>query len=324
MIILILFYFIQSIDSLMPTLFIPGIGGSRLVKNGIEIWPPDIKYLLMNPEKYKNIIKYDKELKTFPFGHKNSIDIYSPYMKLFVKEDPFHKIQQIPNIHMIPYDFRLVDADNYISEFNKKLKQYIEELDVPIRCIAHSTGGLLFHYFLYCQNPEWKKKYIHHVYNVNVPFTGTIMSLQQVIQLTLYHIIAKDILFSFGGIILNFPRNRDILTVDGELTDYIDYFKIHEQYEIYNRFRYITNTFSIANDVKTTIVYSTTSSIITPIHIKVENGITSIIYGEGDGIVPLESILYCKTWSQPSTEFVHIKNTLHSDILYSNDFLNLL
>ena len=87
--------FLTTTHSLIPTLFIPGLGGSRLVKNGVDIWPPDMKMLLLSPEKFKNIIKYDTTLQTMSFGNKDSINIYSNYMKLFIKNYPFEKINQI-------------------------------------------------------------------------------------------------------------------------------------------------------------------------------------------------------------------------------------
>lgn len=318
--------FLTTSYSLMPipTLFIPGLGGSRLIKNGVNIWPPDVKMLLLGPEKLKNIIKYDNTLQTMSFGNKESINIHSNYMKLFIKNYPFEKINQIKNIHMIPYDFRLTHKEEYILSFNDKLKKYIEMLDSPIQFLTHSSGGLLCHYFLHCQTQQWKKKYIHHVYNVNVPFTGTIMVLKQVLYNTIYDIIAKDFLISLGGVIMNFPRNADILTIDNEPRDYVDYYGLHKEYEIYRNTEFMSKTYSISTNVKTTIIYSTMNPLNTPVHICINNGKTKLIYGEGDGIVSLDSMLYPKIWSESSTEFIHIHNKSHTDILSSDELLNLL
>ena len=246
------------------------------------------------------------------------------FMKLFIKNYPFEKINQIPNIHMIPYDFRLTNKEEYISAFNDKLKKYIELLDCPIQFLTHSSGGLLCHYFLHCQTSKWKKKYIHHVYNVNVPFAGTLMVLKQVLHNTIYDIIAKDFLVSLGGVIMNFPKNDDILTINNEPKNYVDHYGLHKEYEIYKNTEFMSKTYSIWTDVKTTIIYSTTQELITPLHICIDDGITDFIYGEGDGIVSLDSMLYPKIWSQSSTEFLHIHNKSHTDVLNSDELLKLL
>jgi len=319
---------IYSSSALIPTLFIPGLGGSRLKKNGISIWPPDIKWMLLNPEKYKNVLQYDTELETLPFGDNNAVSIYSNYMKLFIKSDPFKKILLYPKLHTIPYDFRLIHQRPYILSFNARLKEYIESFDEPIQCVAHSSGGLLFHYFLNCQTKEWKNKHIKEVYNVNVPFTGTIYSLKQITQSCIFDFISKDFLFSMGCVIMNLPNQQfmhSLLFVDSEERNYIEYFGLQKEYEIYKMNEDIINTFSVTNGVKTTIVYSTTDTPKTPITININNDKSvSLIYGEGDGVISLSSMLHPKIWSQPNLDFVHIKNVLHTDVLASDEFMELI
>ena len=316
-----------------PILFIPGLGGSRLQKNGISIWPPDIKWMLLNPEKYRDMLLHDNELQTLQFGNKKSVDIYSNYMKLFIKTNPFEKILALENLHAIPYDFRNIDRQ-YILSFNAKLKSYIEEFDEPIKCVTHSSGGLIFHYFLHCQTSKWKKKYIKEVFNVNVPFTGTICSLKQVTQSTIYDFISNIFLFSMGCVIMNFPdkkyMNNPVLIVNNIEKDYIEYFGLQKENEIYRQNEDIINTFSVTNGVKTTIIYSTTTELITPttIHINNNNDLKkdsmTIIYGEGDGLIPLSSMLHPKIWSRSDLDIVHIKDILHTDVLCSDELISII
>ena len=151
------------------------------------------------------------------------------------------------------------------------------------------------------------------------------MTIQQAIRLTMYDVLAKNFLFSLGCILLNLPnRNTPILYVDGEERDYVQYYHLEKEYEAYQMNKDMIDTFSLDNGVKTSIIYSSTDEKITPININIKNGISTLEYGEGDGLITLESMLYPRKWSQPKLEFIHIANEQHTDILSSDELINLI
>ena len=76
------------------------------------------------------------------------------------------------------------------------------------------------------------------------------------------------------------------------------------------------------NNVKTIIVY--TSDKPTPQLITINNNKMKIIYGPGDGVVPLNSLLVPKKWTQHNLEFIHLPNFEHSNIFFSDQLINII
>jgi len=309
-----------------PILLFPGLGGSRLIKGTIDIWPPKIKYYLFNKKEWKNNIIYDdKNVTTLNFGDKNSLDLHTnlPYL---IKKNLFEDIMKYDNTYPIPYDFRLIHNQNYINEFYTKLESYIENFNEPVNCLTHSSGGLLLHYFLCNKSDEWKKQHIKSIINVNVPFAGVTVSLKEIIQTSLYcKLIGKDVLISLGGLILNLPNKdiiKPILIIDGKEENYFDYFKLDKEKILYENNHEMIKSFSKPSGVHTIIVY--TSEIDTPSIISIKKNKINIINGPGDGTVPLPSLLYPRKWKQENLEFYHLPNYEHSSVLFSEELLSII
>lgn len=308
-----------------PILLFPGLGGSRLIKGNIDIWPPKLNYYLFNYNEWSNDIIYNKNITTFNFGDKKSLDLKLnlPYL---IRKNLFDDIMKQDNTYPIPYDFRLINDSIYLSEFYNKLEMYIESFNEPIDCLTHSSGGLLLHYFLYNKTDNWKQNHIRSVVNVNVPFAGLVISIKEIIKVTFHNlIIGKDVLKSLGGLIINFPNLNVIkpaLIVDGKENNFFEYFKLDNEYNQYIKNSKMIESFSKPNNVNTIIVY--TSDRNTPSIISINNKKIKIINGPGDGIVPLASLLFPKKWKQKNLEFYHLANYEHSSILFSKELLSIL
>jgi len=321
-----LFYIFNLVIS-GPILLFPGLGGSRLIKGTIDIWPPKSHYYLLNYNEWKKTIIYDNHnVTTFKFGDKKSLDLHSnvPYL---IRKNLFEDIMKNDNTYPIPYDFRLIHDKSYLKIFYKELEEYIKSFNQPITCLTHSSGGLVLHYFLYDKTDEWKSKYIKNVINVNVPFGGVIISLNEIIKKTFYNIlISKDILISLGGLITNLPNVnviKPILIVNGkEDNDYFNYFKLNKEKRLYSNNIEMIESFSKPNNVDTFIVYTTDNK--TPSIINIQNNKIKIIYGPGDGTVPLASLLHPKIWNQENLKFYHLPNYEHSSVLFSKELLALI
>ena len=319
-----------------PILLFPGLGGSKLIKNNIDIWPPKLSYYLFSYNKwYKSIIVksennsflYDKNVKTLEFGDKNSLDLHSniPYI---IKKNFYENILNSKHdVYPMPYDFRLLHNKNYIDELYIKIKKYIESFNKPVILLTHSCGGLLVHYFLTKQNIIWKKQHIKKVIYVNVPFGSLIISLEHIIKKSFIHLFLNiESLKSIGGLIINLPNKKilkPILIINNkEIDDYYKYFNLSQLEKIIENNKDMINSFSKPNQVKTIVVY--TSNIKTSSIINIKNNKIKIIKGPGDGTVPLASLLYPLLWKQSNLKIVHLPNYEHSSILFSKELLNII
>lgn len=319
-----------------PIILIPGLGANRLIKDKIDIWPPKLNYFLFNYREWeKNImvenrngnIIYDKTVKTLDFGDKKSLDLHSnlPFMINFYD----NILDEYENMYPIPYDFRLIHSQTYRIIYYQKIQKYIESFNKPIILLTHSTGGLLAHNFLLNKSFKWRSKHIKTVINVNVPFGGTLISLNEnIVDTNLNSIIGKKVIKSIGGLILNLPNNKylnNILMVNGtNIDDYLSYFKLNDLKNLYDDNLEFILSLSKSTDIKTYIVYTSMMSTIESINI---NNVTDIIeykYGLGDGVVPLKSLLVPKIWNNKKVEFINLPDYEHSSIFLSKNLKKII
>ena len=318
-----------------PILLLPGLGGSKLIYKNQDIWSPGLSKYLFDNKNWQDILTikyennkfiYNKDVKTLEFGNINSLD----YSKNFYLLNNFYKniLDKYDHIYPIPYDFRLIHIEDYLDEFYDKFKNYIENFSESSIIIAHSSGGLVLHYFLRKQSKEWLSKYIKKIIYVNVPFGGLIVSLsyyQHQINLVKY-LFGKDLIQSIGSIIINLPNPKyikPILIIDNiEINDYFEYFKLDKIKEIYELNQDMINSFSLPNNVETKVIYS--SKYKTPSLVNIKKNKIKIINGLGDNVVPLQSLLVPLTWNQSNLEFIHLPNSQHSTVLFSEELFNII
>jgi len=321
-----------------PILIVPGLGGSKLIKDDIDVWPPTLKqfifkrtsWLELATVKYDektNNFNYDPDVKTLEFGNKDSLDLHTN-LPFIIRRNFFDNIiKKNNNVYPIPYDFRLIHDKKYINNFFDKLKKYIETFNQPITMLTHSCGGLITHYFLYKQTNEWKTKHIKNIINVNVPFGGVLISLINLIKTTkISFLLSTKFLASLGGLIINLPNNKIIKPIiinEGiEIDDYYNFFKLEHLKKINDNNDEMFLSFSKPNNVSTCIIY--TSEFKTPSIIQINKNKLNIIYGPGDGTVPLSSLLLPLKWKQHNLKIKHLPHFEHSDILFSNELQKII
>lgn len=301
-------------------LVIPGLGGSKLIDCNRTVWPPRIKDLLLHNKKWRYDIMNNTEISVREFGDINAFDLDS---RIPFFNNHLHKVVNDIDGKTIPYDFRKLNNKAYLTDFYTRLNAYIEDMDYPIALLAHSTGGLLIHWFLYNKSAWWKEKYIKRVTYVSVPFGGTVRTLKNIINWSnLKDFVRLDILSSMGGYSINMPNNKcisPILTVDGVIKD--DYLNFLNMFDVKSMCDFnddMIQSFSKSNGIKTYVVYGDES--VTPTSISIIHGCMSIIYGDGDGIAPIESLRVPETWNQSNVETVVVHGAGHSSILTSFEF----
>jgi len=310
-----------------PILLFPGLGGSKLVKQNIDVWPPKLPFFVFCHNKWSELMIHDRDIKTLDFGDKNSLDLHTN-IPLIIKKNFYEDIiTKNENVYQIPYDFRLIHKKEYLDTFYTKVKLYIESLDTPIKLLTHSSGGLIVHYFLSLQSDAWKEQHIQEVIHINVPFGGLIHTLENLVKPTKLNIlVGKDVLTSLGAYIINMPNPnviKPILIVDGkEILDYYDYFNLKDLEKNKLFVHEMIDSSDQPCSVKTTILY--TSNIKTPSIININKNKITTVKGLGDGVVPLSSLLYPLKWNQENLKIIHLPNYDHSSILFSKELDNLL
>jgi hypothetical protein len=121
----------------------------------------------------------------------------------------------------------------------------------------------------------------------------------------------------------NITYINNILTIDGKkINNYFDYFDLDKIKVMYDQNKNLIDSFSKPNDVKTHIVY--TSKVQTPESINIINNKININYGDGDGIVPINSILVPKIWNNKEIIFNDLPNYEHSSILFSKKIKEII
>ena len=191
------------IQTIIPIILIPDLGGSKLYQDGIQVWGSTkalhpnnpfaekwkkrfIKSKKISATRFPNYIQ-DKFRLTTDFGGIYGIDIinkigssisysFHPLIKMLQQK---YTVKQ--NLFGAPYDFRNITSNR--DEYFRKLKDLIEysfKLNKK-SCIivGHGLGGILCNLFLTYYLPHkvwnskaWKEKYIHLFIPIASPFLG--------------------------------------------------------------------------------------------------------------------------------------------------------
>jgi hypothetical protein len=338
--IFLLIFLLQSSTAMKlppPILVLGGFGSSRLVLQKQMIWPPPIHTYLFQYNQWKRHVITNPNITTLELGNPDSFNL--PF--IFFRRRYFCEIfKRHPNqIHPIPYDFRRIDDPHYLRGFYHTLQRYIESFQKPVVIVCHSTGGLVFHWFLHTQSAHWKQRHIDCIVNVNVPFGGLILPLHYCYQRSILNVfLGIDILQNLGAMIMNLPNPAVIspilLRAGGEpIQKYYDFLGLQTMETRYNQNRGLISQLGESTGVKTHIVYSG-GMIDTPVALETVgltewgkyNPSLKIVYGLGDGVVPLSSLLIPpKKWKhQEKVKYHSIHNYGHTDILKSTELKDIL
>jgi len=311
-----------------PILLFPGLGASRLRYHGRDIYPPTLQDYTLHYRNWKTLMTQERKLNTLPLGDSRALELCIPFYHDNVNY--YTQLVRDSHIHTIPYDFRQLDNHPYLTHFFETLRKYIEDFRHPVELLCHSSGGLVAHWFLHSQTEAWRNRWIQTVTHVNVPFGGVVMVLENCIRddTILNRYLGRGVFQSLGAAIWNLPDTRylqhSVLTVNGEkMDDYFDYFSIKDLHKRYQENQHIIDSFKTPTGVKTYIMYSTTAEPTQTLeqleittHGRDYPGKYNInsIYGPGDKVVSLSSLLIPKRWNDTQTEFYPMPNMDHSNI----------
>ena len=310
-----------------PILLFPGLGASKLLYENKTIYPPPISKYVLNYEDWKRkIIEYDN-LTTLDFGNHKSLDVNLPFRRLNIYEEVLRE----PNIYPMPYDFRLLDNPDYYLSLFERIRIYVESFPEPVLFMCHSTGGLVAHWFLHNQPKKWRNKYVKSVLYINVPFGGVVTVLENCVKddTKLNKYIGRQIFRSLGAVVWNMPNieymGNPVLYVNGNaIDDYMEYFQLYDIKKRYERSKEVIHSFQHSVEgMDSHVIYSITNQEKTPNYLNVDHYYDDkkevkqkiqIMYGNGDGVVPLASLLVPQKWkNQPF--FYPMPGTEHSGIL---------
>ena len=323
-----------------PVLLFPGLGASRLLNGHRNVYPPSLQDYIFHTKKWQMDIMENRNLTTLPFGHKRSLDMS---VSLFSSHrNVYERMIRDPDVHPIPYDFRLIDQKEYMDDLCDRIKTYIEGFQKPVILMCHSSGGLVAHWFLHRQPLTWRKQWIDSVVNINVPFGGTVVVLENCIRedIGVSRIVGKNVFRSLGATVLNMPDTRylntSVLIHDGkEIQEYLEFFGLEDIRKRLKQNQDVIDSFKEWTEVETHIVYSTTDTAkMTPTTINVhQEKKTSKMFdehdwtmnmnmGEGDGVISLESLIVPQIWKATSdlVTFHHVPRSGHSSVLSKDEY----
>lgn len=324
-------------------ILVPGLGGSvlRNVHTKQKLWPPGIRWLL-NKEKWQQQIRVDYNVSSdtvnfSPFvqpqslGSQGSIDIVSKLTSGWSGSKYYNELlETIPNLYPLPYDFRLIGYEPYTTHYLTSVKTFLETQG-KVNLICHSLGGLLMHYFLTSfVDSNWREKHIRKVIYVNVPWEGSLNTIENMI-LQKWNFSFKcgyrlDFLSNYAGFLWCLPliESEPFLYVnEQEVSNFVDILpekdKINAILKKHLFLKRLSAKLTLP-DVEQYVVYSTGIETISKIFLSGSSTKTEV--SDGDGIVPVSSIRVPQQWK---TNTVFIKqNGEHSKILSDKEFLKTI
>ena len=326
-----------------PIFFIPGLGGSILYHNKTkeEIWPPTISNFFKVKDNIRVDYEENKFISKYPLVVGNlcdcsSIEVSKKWIYWILGHKYFHTIisyfkgENNP-ICCVPYDFRIIGNEEYrknlFEKMRREIENYKEKYSTKIILLSHSLGGLIVHFFLLEQTDEWKNKFIDKSISINCPYEGSIKILDILMNSKIDKPFLENIdyvenLSCLLWLIPNpytspnniiYENSTDIL-YNKNITSLLPDFLNHR---IDFHFSQYLKDIKIQNKIPTYIIYS--SNISTKILLN------SSIEGDGDGSIPLNSLVFPKEWENQSlVYFINIPNEEHTNILHSPLLLDIL
>ena len=313
------------------------MGGSKIFNSqNKKIWPPDnplkIKDLDLTVENGEIIIPKARKV-----GDLESIKIDSTTSYLLTKNVYYSTmIKKLTNdkhsLFALPYDFRFCVYPQYYESLYKEFQTFFElefqKSQEPFIIICHSLGGLVFHHFLTnFVDESWISKHIQKIYFINVPFSGTDVSLFTILD-NLYKnnlkgsngtpIISKlsnkiKNLHLFGGLVQTLPLN-----IDSNIENILENYPLaFENYQLFKNFHLPCRNNSL--DIPIHIIYcsgkNTTVTYNSEKH--------SLITGDGDGLISKSSLEFpLRAWTRnKKIKYTEIKGQDHSGV---NSYMPLL
>jgi len=327
-----------SIVSAYRFIIVPGLGGSILYnQKSHKIWPPEIGFQPSDLSVQHYYHRHDLST-TGEIGSVDSIRIDNRAVYMLTKNTYYTKmidaLSRHNEVNAFPYDFRFIHYREYYEQLFAEYKKFIENeyKNEKFIFVAHSMGGLLIHHFLqFYVDKRWVSKYVSKIYYINTPFGGCPTALFFLMDSMDKHLNSQNkdqLLFNnhvlwmmlniqnihlFGGLYVCLPITKDPLVRINKNWVYskdmqnifVDDWCAHT----YLLSRTFFRKREITIDVPQVVVYSTGKNTTIFMDYDADFAIT----GDGDGLVPIESLLYPQCWNKPP-KFVNVPNMDHSNI----------
>lgn len=314
---------------------VPGFGGSVLrdAQKKNKVWPPSPSLQQSKPLEVEWLpgsgCRSLTPLETLPVGNCQGIRVDSPFTYMLTKNSFYYplieKLQKHnATVSALPYDFRLMDVKRIGDDFLR----FFDAQKYPSVVICHSLGGLLFHHFLVTRTDAvWQRKHLSRIYFINVPFGGCPEALFTILKsarwegpvripLLSYRV---DTLHHFAGLYWCLPmmntgkpllrslRNEwhadnDFRGIFRELPAALDMYQNISRSVLAHRKKPLA--------VPTFIVYGT--NITTPVF--TDESSKTRLYEEGDGVVPLSSLLFCQAYLV-GAYYIQIRGMAHDRVI---------
>jgi hypothetical protein len=145
--------------------------------------------------------------------------------------------------------------------------------------------------------------------------------------------LGRGVFKSLGAAVWNLPDNRylypSVVTYNGKnIDDYFDFFQIKDMYRRYQENQHIIESFKHPTGIKTNLMYAMThpsnqtleqlavvsSKASLKWSTKSFHGKIQSVYGPGDKVVSLSSLLVPQVWEDPNTHFFPMPDMEHSNI----------
>jgi lysophospholipase-3 len=271
---------------------------------------------------------------------------YGNLVKAFVKAG-YVKGQ---NLLGAPYDWRLPPM--YLPIYFEALQQLIEEAyavnQTKVAVISHSLGNNFFLSFLRTMTQTWKDTYLQTYFATAPPILGAFTAVQSITSGYNFGIpflspaVAKVVQRTFLStyFLLPYPKyyqSQVLISIPGRNYSSLDYNDMFQALGVSNMYKPYTLSFDTTQPyeppgVDTYCLYGyNVSTAVQEKYTDTTFTKPTIINGDGDGTVPIESLTFCKTWADQTEKLLIVKGYKGQDHVgllsyapFLQDILNIL
>jgi len=247
------------------------------------------------------------------------------------------------NLLGAPYDWRL--APLYLQNYMDDLKYMIETAysvnQSKVAIVAHSLGNLFFKSFLQTVSQEWKDQYILTYVAASPPWVGAFTAVQSLTSgynFGIPYLPAADAkivqrTFLSTYFLLPYPEyygDQVLVSVPGKNYTAQDYASLLSDVGVKDMLKPYKLSFNTSDPydppgVDTYCFYGyNLSTVIRENYAGSSFTKLTMVRGDGDGTVPVESLTFCKTWSSKTSKKLVVKGYSgqeHVDLLSYPPFI---